>query len=58
MNKLCRISLSFVNLLMKNQPRFQGSLLLVPMDRREILGTRFVKNKEEVGVKREERGKA
>lgn len=58
MNKLYRISLSFVNLLMKNQPRFQGSLLLVPMDRREILGTRFVKNKEEVGVKREERGKA
>ena len=45
-------------MLMKNQPRFQGSLLLVPMDRREILGTRFVKNKEEVGVKREERGKA
>ena len=58
MNKLYRISLSFVNLLMKNQPRFQGSLLLVPMDRREILGTRFVKNKEEVGVKREEVGKA
>lgn len=58
MNKLYRISLSFVNLLVKNQPRFQGSLLLVPMDRREILGTRFVKNKEEVGVKREERGKA
>ena len=58
MNKLYRISLSFVNLLMKNQPRFQGSLLLVPMDRRENLGTRFVKNKEEVGVKREERGKA
>ena len=58
MNKLYRISLFFVNLLVKNQPRFQGSLLLVPMDRREILGTRFVKNKEEVGVKREERGKA
>ena len=58
MNKLFPISLSFVNLLVKNQPRFQGSLLLVPMDRREILGTRFVKNKEEVGVKREERGKA
>lgn len=58
MNKLYRISLSFVNLLVKNQPRFQGSLLLVPMDRRENLGTRFVKNKEEVGVKREERGKA
>ena len=58
MNKLYRISLSFVNLLVKNQPRFQGSLLLVPMDRKEILGTRFVKNKEEVGVKREERGKA
>ena len=58
MNKLYRISLSFVNLLVKNQPRFQGSLLLVRMDRREILGTRFVKNKEEVGVKREERGKA
>lgn len=58
MNKLYRISLSFVNLLVKNQPRFQGSLLLVPMDRREILGTRFVKNKEEVGVKREEGGKA
>ena len=58
MNKLYRISLSFVNLLVKNQPRFQGSLLLVPMDRREILGTRIVKNKEEVGVKREERGKA
>ena len=58
MNKLYRISLSFVNLLVKNQPRFQGSLLLVPMDRREILGTRFVRNKEEVGVKREERGKA
>ena len=58
MNKLYRISLSFVNLVVKNQPRFQGSLLLVPMDRREILGTRFVKNKEEVGVKREERGKA
>ena len=58
MNKLYRIRLSFVNLLVKNQPRFQGSLLLVPMDRREILGTRFVKNKEEVGVKREERGKA
>lgn len=58
MNKLYRISLSFVNLLVKNEPRFQGSLLLVPMDRREILGTRFVKNKEEVGVKREERGKA
>lgn len=58
MNKLYRISLSFVNLLVKNQPRFQGSLLLVPMDRREVLGTRFVKNKEEVGVKREERGKA
>lgn len=58
MNKLYLISLSFVNLLVKNQPRFQGSLLLVPMDRREILGTRFVKNKEEVGVKREERGKA
>ena len=58
MNKLYLISLSFVNLLVKNQPRFQGSLLLVPMDRKEILGTRFVKNKEEVGVKREERGKA
>lgn len=58
MNKLYQISLSFVNLLVKNQPRFQGSLLLVPMDRKEILGTRFVKNKEEVGVKREERGKA
>ena len=58
MNKLYRISLSFVNLLVKNQPRSQGSLLLVPMDRRENLGTRFVKNKEEVGVKREERGKA
>lgn len=58
MNKLYRISLSFVNLLVKNQPRFQGSLLLVRMDRREILGTRFVKNKEEVGVKREEGGKA
>lgn len=58
MNKLYRISLSFVNLLVKNQPRSPGSLLLVPMDRREKLGTRFVKNKEEVGVKREERGKA
>lgn len=58
MNKLYRISLPFVNLLVKNQPRFQGSLLLVPMDRREILGTRFVKNKEEVGVEREEREKA
>ena len=58
MNKLFPISLSFVNLLVKNQLRFQGSLLLVPIDRREILGTRFVKNKEEVGVKREERGKA
>ena len=55
MNKLYRISLSFVNLVVKNQPRSQGSLLLVPMDRRE---TGSVKNKEEVGVKREEGGEA
>ena len=45
-------------LVVKNQPRSQRSLLLVFMDRRENLGTRFVKNKEKVGVKREERGKA
>ena len=43
-------------LVVKNQPRSQRSLLLVFMG--ENLGTRFVKNKEEVGVKREERGKA
>ena len=53
MNKLYLISLSFVNLVVKNQPGSQGSLLLVPIDRRENLGTRFVKNKEEVGVKRD-----
>ena len=58
MNKLYRISLSFVNLVVKNQPRSQGSLLLVPMDRRENLGTGSGKNKEEVGVKREEGGEA
>ena len=58
MNKLYRISLSFVNLVVKNQPRSQGSLLLVSMDRRENLGTGSVKNKEEVAVKREEGGEA
>ena len=47
MNKPYRISPSFINLVVKNQPRSHGSLLPVPMDRRENLGTRLVKNKEE-----------
>ena len=51
MNKPYRNSPSFINLVMKNQPRSHGSLLPVPTDRRENLGTRLVKNKEEGGLK-------
>ena len=51
MNKPYRISPSFINLVMKNQPRSHGCLLPVPTDRRENLGTRLVKNKEEGGLK-------
>ena len=51
MNKPYRISPSFINLVMKNQPRSHGSLLPAPTDRRENLGTRLVKNKEEGGLK-------
>ena len=56
MNRLYRISPSFVNLVVKNEPRSQGSLLPVLTDRRENLGTRLVKNKEEGGLKRGGRG--
>ena len=51
MNKLYRISSFFINLVVKNQPRSQGSLLPVLTDRRENLGTRLVKNKEDGGLK-------
>ena len=57
MNKLYRISPSFVNLVVKNQPRSQGSLLPVLTDRRENLGTRLVKNKEEGGLKERREGR-
>ena len=57
MNKLYRISPFFINLVVKNQPRSQGSLLPVLTDRRENLGTRLVKNKEDGGLKKRREGR-
>ena len=57
MNKLYRISPFFINLVVKNQPRSQGSLLPVLTDRRENLGTRLVKNKEDEGLKKRREGR-